>query len=138
MHQLTVARRLLADAHSADERAKLTATQQELQSSKVTAAAQRRESVLLKDRLAATEGQLEFIEKQLQVAVHSPLAAAVAAATSSQASSSPSLGAGRGGCASVAVVEQLRRLLETKEDRIRWVGASCLRGMAGANACNSP
>lgn len=126
MHQLTVARRLLADAHSADERAKLTATQQELQSSKAAAAAQRRESVLLKDRLAATEGQLEFMEKQLQVAVHSPLAAAVAAATSSHASSSS--GAGGGGVASAVVVEQLRRLLETKEDRIRWVAGSLLAG----------
>ena len=132
MHQLTVARRLLADAHSADERAKLTATQQELQSSKAAAAAQRRESVLLKDRLAATEGQLEFMEKQLQVAVHSPLAAAVAAATSSHASSSSSSssssGAGGGGVASAVVVEQLRRLLETKEDRIRWVAGSLLAG----------
>ena len=135
MHQLTVARRLLADAHSADERAKLAATQQELQSSKVTAAAQRRESVLLKDRLAATEGQLEFMEKQLQVAVHSPLAAAVAAATSSHASSSSS-GAGGAGGASAMVVEQLRRLLDTKEDRIRWVAcpAACHAIWLAANA----
>ncbi|KAL4458548.1 hypothetical protein ABPG75_013413 [Micractinium tetrahymenae] len=112
MHQLTVARRLLADAASADERAKLAAAQQELASSKAAVSATRRESILLKDRLVATEGQLQFMERQLQVAVHAPLAAAVAAAGSGP------LAASAGG-ASSAVVDQLKRLLETKEERIR-------------------
>ena len=108
VHQLEVARRLLADASSADERAKLGAAQQELQASRAAAAAQQRECLLLQDRLAAAEGQLKFMERQLQVALHSPLAAAVAAASAS---------------GSAAVVDQLRRLLDTKEERIRWGGA---------------
>lgn len=114
MHQLTVARRLLEDATMADDRAKLATAQQELRSSRASVVAQRRESLLLKDRLAATEGQLQFMERQLHVAVHAPLAAAAAAAA----------GGGRSGAAQPALVDQLRRLLETKEERIRW-GLEC-------------
>lgn len=108
MHQLAVARRLLADAHSADERARLSATEQQLQGAKSAVAAHRRESLLLKDRLTATQGQLQFMERQLEVAVHSPLAAAVAAAAAPGVAPT-----------SAALVHQLRRLLETKEERIR-------------------
>ena len=124
MHQLSVARRLLADATSADEHARLAAAQQELQSSKAAAAAHRRESLLLRDRLSATEGQLQFMERQLQVAVHAPLAAAVAAAAGAPAGGSGGAGGGAaagggGGGVAPAVVDQLRRLLETKEERIK-------------------
>ncbi len=127
MHQLSVARRLLADAASADERCKLATALQELQSSKAAAAAQRRESLLLKDRLSATQDQLQFMERQLQVAVHAPLAAAVAAATGTQAgsgggSSAAAVGGSGGSGVAPAVVDQLRRLLDTKEERIRWEG----------------
>lgn len=121
MHQLSVARRLLADAASAEEHSKLASALQELQSSKAAAAAQRRESILLKDRLCATQDQLQFMERQLQVAVHAPLAAAVAAATGAQGGGSAGAAAGGGGSSGVApgVVEQLRRLLDTKEERIK-------------------
>lgn len=113
MHQLTVARRLLADAHTADEGAKLAAVQQELVGSKAATAAARREVLLFKSRLAAADNQLKFMERQLQVAVNSPLAAAVAAAAAG------STGGGATGPLPSAVAEQLRRLLETKEERIR-------------------
>ncbi|PRW59673.1 early endosome antigen 1 isoform X2 [Chlorella sorokiniana] len=123
MHQLSVARRLLADAASAEEHSKLASALQELQSSKAAVAAQRRESLLLKDRLSATQDQLQFMERQLQVAVHAPLAAAVAAATGVQGGSGGGMGAapGGGGSSGVvpAVVDQLRRLLDTKEERIK-------------------
>lgn len=119
MHQLTVARRLLADAASADERAKLAAVQADLQASKATGAATRRQSVLLMDRLSATQGQLQFMERQLAVAVNAPLAAAVAAAAKGQAGGTAGGSSGGQGGVAAAVVEQLRRLLETKEDRIK-------------------
>lgn len=109
-HQLAVARRLLADAASADARSRLAAAEEELGACRAAAAAQRRELLLLRDRQAATEGQLLFMERQLEAAVHTPLAAAVAAAGG---------GGGGGGAASAAMVEQLRRLLETKEERIK-------------------
>lgn len=124
MHQLSVARRLLADAASAEEHSKLATALQELQGSKAAAAAQRRESLLLKDRLSATQDQLQFMERQLQVAVHAPLAAAVAAATGAQGGSgsgpngAAAAGSGGGGVAP-AVVDQLRRLLDNKEERIK-------------------
>ena len=107
MHQLGVARQLLADAAAADERQRLAAVQQELQSSRAQASHSRRESLLLKEQLAAAQGQLEFMERQLQVAVHTPLAVAVAAAS-----------AGAGAAVAPEAVEQLRRLLEAKEERI--------------------
>lgn len=124
MHQLTVARHLLADVANADEHAKLAAAQQELASSKASAEATRRQSILLQDRLVATQGQLRFMERQLQVAVHPPLAAAAVAA-------SGGLLAESAGGPSSAVVDQLQRLLETKDARIRSADGACNKGCRG-------
>lgn len=109
-HQLAVARRLLQDAAADEQRARLA---EEVQACRAAAATHRREAMLLRDQLSATEGQLQFMERQLQVALHAPLAAAAAAAAS-------------GGGAQPAVVEQLRRLLDTREERIRCEGGGCV------------
>lgn len=102
-HQLAVARRLLQDAAADEQRARLA---QEAHACRAAAATHRREAMLLRDQLAASEGQLQFMERQLQAALHAPLAAAAAAAAG-------------GGGAQQAVVDQLRRLLETREERIK-------------------
>lgn len=60
---------------------------------------------LLQQRLGSTEQQLQFMERQLKALVAAP------------ASGGPSEAAQQLGL----VVEQLQRVLEVKEDRIRWV-----------------
>lgn len=116
MQQLAVARQLLQEFSGGQERDRLRAAEAEAQKLQQMLVAKSREVELLQQRLSSTEQQLQYTERQLGVLV-----------AASPNTLSPA-GSGQGPS---AAGQQLRRVLEVKEERIRcgsrrrvrWLGA---------------
>ena len=118
MHQLAVAKQLLTGVHAVEERERLARAEANERRFQQAAMAKTREAELLQARLDSMEQQLAYAEQQLQVLVHS-MGAAPGVSSASSSGRSGSGGGGQPLSAQAAVHDQLRRLLELKEDRIR-------------------